>query len=267
MTLALGPGSYLALLERPGRAEARLPFLVPLSPPAGRTLDLGTVRLLEEGQVPPGFVYVPAGTSILGGDPEARSAGPRRKRTMAGFLLARFEVTVAEYREYLDLEGIPSYHHPAGLPGDLPAGSIRWADAHAYCQWSGRRTGLPCRLPMADEWERAARGADGRAFPWGEGFDGTFALTAAAGASVRLLPVGTYAADESPFGVRDLAGSLTEWCDLWYDLGLGLRPVRGGDFMDREPSIVRSASRAGDTGGALAPHRGLRVCLDLPAAD
>jgi len=94
-----------------------------------------------------------------------------------------------------------------------PAFMVNWHSAVAYATWLGARSGRKFRLPGELEWEKAARGADARAFPWGEFFDPSWAcMRLSHEVGIRPVPVHEFARDESPYGVRGLAGNVVEWC-------------------------------------------------------
>jgi serine/threonine-protein kinase len=95
---------------------------------------------------------------------------------------------------------------------NVPAHLIDWFDSVAYCRWRSTRTGSKIHLPTEAEWEKAARGADGRFYPWGDRFDATFALVRGSRAfAPQPEPVGTFPRDVSPYGIRDMAGGMREW--------------------------------------------------------
>ena len=94
---------------------------------------------------------------------------------------------------------------------NVPAIMIDWFDARAFCRWRSSK-GASVRLPSEVEWEKAARGVDGRFYPWGDKFDPTFCLMRESRPFVQQPePVGSFPTDESPYGVRDMAGGMREW--------------------------------------------------------
>jgi formylglycine-generating enzyme required for sulfatase activity len=111
---------------------------------------------------------------------------------------------------------------------------VSWNDATAYCAWRAQRDGLPWRLPTRREREALTRGADGRAFPWGDAFDWTWTNGGRSRAQEGPLPAGSSPADVSPHGVLDLAGNVKEWCSSWQDRRTGHRAIRGGAWGDTE---------------------------------
>src|SRR6185436_10989328 len=100
----------------------------------------------------------------------------------------------------------------------LAVSGVNRGDAEAYASWRAAREGRPYRLPTAEEWECAARGADGRTHPWGNSFDTALChhRDSLAG-EAQVAPVGAWAADCSVHGVRDLAGCMQEWTSSWFD--------------------------------------------------
>ena len=116
---------------------------------------------------------------------------------------------------------------------------MSWEGARAYAAWLAAATGLPWRLPGEFEWEKAGRGADGRAFPWGEHFVPGYACTRECHPGRPLpAPVRAYPADESVYGVRGLSGGVRDWCEGRFHLShapppadqaaQGERILRGG---------------------------------------
>jgi serine/threonine-protein kinase len=290
-------GSYLAVLRKPGYAEARYPFTIDRGGP-----HRGSVRLHPQGTIPEGFVQVPAGESIVGGDPELSASLPRSRRPVDEFFIARFPVTFEEYCRFLDerLSGIapgdeesfrtllvPSFGREQyvvrdasgsfapidkSLKGTLtmlpldrraPVMGIPHEAMVEYCGWLGRRLGRTVRLPEEAEWERSARGADGRLFPWGNGFD--WALCKGGRSRPRepfLEPVGSFPRDCSPFGVRDLAGCIREVGPGWSREGY--RPTRGGSWYHPYPFVFRADARLLYREGSKSTDIGFRVCF-MPA--
>jgi len=270
---ALRPGSYLALLCLPGHETLRLPFL--LAP--GRPLELAAT-LVPEGIGPPGFVRVPAGTTAIGGDPEAFTTLPAADVALGDYWIQEREVSVREYLEFVNdfatLEEIDAASRLIRVPRDSagdagqalwtrlpdgtfeapahtlgqPVAAVSWHDAAAYALWlteRAREEGLPFEfaLPTEIEWEKAARGADGRAYPFGNRFVPRWVKGYFAREQMVLEPSLSFPIDESPFGVFDLTGSLWEWCADDWDREGG-KTLRGGAYNFTFPPFFRAASRA-----------------------
>jgi len=138
-------------------------------------------------------------------------------------------------RRFAWIEGRP----PAGRE-DHPVVLVSQSDAKAYGAWLTRRTARTWRLPTEREWEKAARGVDGRAFPWGNEFDPTKLNSHDAG-PFDTLPVGRFPAGASPFGVLDAAGQVYEWTST--SAGPGRAIVKGGSWDDKGCGVCRPAAR------------------------
>jgi formylglycine-generating enzyme required for sulfatase activity len=140
----------------------------------------------------------------------------------------REELAVDKPRFWGDAEWAP-YLEP-----QKPVVGVSFHEADAFARWAGRR------LPTELEWERAARGEDGRAYPWGEAWD---PMKAHARGGVRCtLPVGSFPAGASPHGLLDAAGNVWEWCSDAYEGGESLRAARGGSW-NAWPEQLRCAAR------------------------
>ncbi|MBI4604696.1 MAG: SUMF1/EgtB/PvdO family nonheme iron enzyme, partial [Planctomycetes bacterium] len=278
-------GSYVATLRGPGLHEARYPFVIDRRPE-----HRAAVRLHPEGSIPPGFVQVPAGESILGGDTDLFSALPRERRVLPEIFAAGLPVTLGEYCAFLDErcaaqppgsalgDLLPSFgkeeyaaRGPDGrfapaprLDPRMPVMGIPLEAMDAYCGWIGRRLGRSVRLLDEREWERCARGADGRLYPWVNGFDWAFAKGGRSREGDPFLePVGSFPRDVSSFGVRDMAGSIREAClgsdrDRDHDHD-GYGPCRGGSWFNPYPFVFRADARTTYAPKRRATDIGFRV--------
>ncbi len=219
----------------------------------------------------PAFVVVPErpflmGTPVAalsdlarryGGTRESyREETPQHELRLPAFRIAITPTTNALYAAYVAATGVAAPSHwRNGLPPDAlrdhPVVNVRWEDAQACCAWLRAVTGVPFRLPSEAEWEHAARGSDGRSFPWGEGFEPAWANTREANQGATT-PVGAFPAGASPYGVRDLAGNVWEWTASLDDV----YPYRPDD--ERE-AVARSGRRI-LRGGCYANPHGFARC-------
>jgi len=160
--------------------------------------------------------------------------------------IGKYPVTNFEYRAFVQDTGHEPPRHWEGdqYPeelGDHPVVNVSWHDAVTYCEWLSQKTGKPYRLPTEAEWEKAARGTDGRQFPWGDEWDASRCNTAEGGPGTTTS-VGQYSPEsDSPYGVADIAGNVWEWCADWVqayldnsfpneDYGETHRVLRGGSW-------------------------------------
>ena len=225
---------------------------------------------------------------VAGGDPLARGALESCEPTLSDRFVLETPVTSEAWRVFLDdlepdearalvpgdtgLHGrvLPYWEHDGQgwvLPEDWdphwPVMGVSMRDAQAYARWLSERTGRALRLLTEEEWEKAARGADGRPFPWGHGFDPGFAhMRQSAPGAPRPGPVGSYPVDTSVYGLRDMAGCIREWTSSIYDEGQVV--VRGGSWHDDEDDL-RVASRSGLDPNLRSPFVGFRLVSEDPA--
>lgn len=222
--------------------------------------------------VPAGMVLVPAGPFLMGSEEGREDEAPLREVYLDAFYIDRYEVTNAEYAAFLNAIGghvgrcgghdcadtevenpdsrifynykTRRYEVEAGYENH-PVIKVSWYGAKAYCEHHGKR------LPTEAEWEKAARGTDGRAYPWGDQFE--VGRANVGGRVGDTMPVGSYPAGASPYGAYDMAGNVWEWVEDWYraypgshcrsDLfGPKYKVVRGGSW-NHPPRDARCSCR------------------------
>jgi len=217
------------------------------------------------------FVFVSAGPFKMGdnfGDGLPRER-PVHTVELDAFYIAKYETTNAQWRKFRDDPGyddakywpegrvapkdqIPYWtqanNHGGGTPDsdDFPVLGVNWDSAVAYCNWVSAKTGKKYRLPTEAEWEKAARGADQRRYPWGNEIDHSFANYVGSESFDTGMKVGSFAKGVSPYGAYDMAGNVFEWCSDWYSRDYysvspkknpkgppegAYRVVRGGSFF------------------------------------
>ncbi|MCO4768581.1 MAG: SUMF1/EgtB/PvdO family nonheme iron enzyme [Deltaproteobacteria bacterium] len=228
----------------------------------------------------PGDVYVPAGWFEGGGDPSAPSSLPARRVWLDAFVIQRDPVTHDEYLAFLDALVASGREEEAfqwaprerpskpGEPGallvehapgvgfalrvdaegdtwepDWPAWMVSWSGARAYGRWRAEVDGLPWRLPWELEWEKAARGVDGRAWPWGDFADPTWACVHGSREG-RPMPsaVGEHPVDVSVYGMRGAGGGVCDWTlDVFDEEGT---PVGSDGLFDPDQPVPSADDRS-----------------------
>lgn len=226
------------------------------------------------------MVLVPGGGFIMGSTPAeveevtkafarkqtfnkeaCKKEAPTRKVTVKSFYIDRYEVTNAQYREFILATG---YTPPKGWQGQdypmdqagYPVVMVSYKDAQAYAKWAGKR------LPTEAEWEKAARGTDGRTYPWGNKFEAGIAQTAEA---VALFggPVSAWPKDVSVYGVYDMAGNVSEWTSDWYDAAKKMKTIKGGAWAQLSHA-ARCAAKEGVPASGTSQLIGFRCVKDAP---
>jgi len=135
---------------------------------------------------------------------------PRHPVYLDAYWIYKYEVTVGQYKQFCRGTGHALPRDMVGLTDRHPIENVSWEDAQAYAEWAS------AALPTEAEWEKAARGTDGRLFPWGNDWDPAKCRCRVCDDMRLTLPVGSYPADTSPYGAMDMAGNLREWCADWY---------------------------------------------------
>jgi formylglycine-generating enzyme required for sulfatase activity len=243
------------------------------------------------------MICVPAGEFLMGSTGADRKAGedekPQHTVYLDAFWIDRTEVTNAQYVRFLNALGghagtcggrdcaetqvEDKYSHllrqdgryvvESGF-GDHPATQVSWYGAQTYCEWAG------ARLPAEAEWEKAARGSDGRSYPWGnESPDCDKEQYGDCGGAT--VPVGSRPAGASPYGVLDMAGNVWEWVADWYEasyysrsparnpqgVNSGVDKVFRGGSWGYPPAFTRTAERASNSPTYAGFNVGFR-CAD-----
>ena len=242
-----------------------------------------------------GFVEVPAGPFSMGSDPSIdalafdneRWSDARAQGTVAlpAFYIGRYEVTVAQFRAFVEATGFRVDDLALRAPPTHPVAAVSWPDALAYGRWLETalrewpqtpprlrrllRDGWRVGLPSEAEWEKAARGTDGRLYPWGNEATRDRANYDAE----RTTPVGSFSCPDCPYGLFDMSGNVWEWTRSPYQRypydptddrenldADALWVMRGGHFGDPE-GYVRAAIRGGADPGARRAFIGFRVVV------
>ena len=178
------------------------------------------------------MVWVPAGEFTMGGMDEETAAAlkefpedsqdfgefflnaekPERKVHLDGYWMYKYEVTVAQYRKFCEATKTEMPKAPEwGWKEDHPMVMVTWQDAADYGKWAG------VSLPTEAQWEKAARGTDGRIHPWGNEWAASKCANSVGMETESTKAVGIYASGASPYGCMDMAGNAHEWCADWYD--------------------------------------------------
>jgi formylglycine-generating enzyme required for sulfatase activity len=188
-------------------------------------------------------LLVPAGNFTFGDD----VVSPMRQLYVDAFYMDRFEVTTARFAKYLESTSSPiqpDYWEEIGgeRSDEMPVIGVSWNEANAYCRWAGKR------LPTEAEWEKAARGADARVYPWGDAAPtvdhANYLNTSPAPYEGALSPVGAHPSGNSPYGVEDLAGNASEWVADWFSESFSTDDVynpRGPG--EGEKKVIRGGGR------------------------
>lgn len=198
------------------------------------------------GEKPNKMVLVPAGEFIRGTDQRLPDEGPQHSVFVKAFYMDLYEVTNLQYQYSLKATGrkAPAHFKNGQYPpgkADHPVVFVSWFDAKAYCEWAGKR------LPDDKEWEKAARGTDGRTYPWGEEFSINWVNSPVRWANLQLTgdttPAGAFDGGKSPYGLYDMSGNVWEWTLSRYEpypgntrqsenYGGNYRVLKGGSWWD-----------------------------------
>ncbi len=200
---------------------------------------------------------VPAGVYRFG------DAG-ERVVDLAGVLIGRWPVASAHFRSFVDAAGRPvsvalGRRLEAEQLADHPVTEVSFADALEFCAWAADELGRPVRLPRGDEWEAAARGAEGRVWPWGDTFDPERCNCVESGWG-WTVPVATNPEGAAAGGAEQLAGNVWEWVGDPADED-GWRAVRGGSYLDTAWGVRCARSLPADPARSTATT-GFRIVIE-----
>ncbi len=208
-----------------------------------------------EVTAPEGMVYVLGGALQIGREDGEENEKPVHTVTIKPFFMDKTEVTNLQYQKFIEATNYkpPPIWNGAQFPAgeeNYPVRDVTWEDAKAYAEWAGKR------LPTEEEWEFAARGPEGRLYPWGDKFIPDAANVKADNGDKRdLVPVGQFVVGTSPFGIVDMAGNAYEWTASEYAAYPGgklttpdgfksLKVIRGGSY-ESTPAQVTATRRRG----------------------
>ena len=303
MTSAAGTAEFLSRTVEPTRPRLKV---TPSQTPAPATETpvesaVGTTRAVSPTLVAPALVLTPAlgisiefarvpeGDFVMGSsdsDPQSVPIEkPQHRINLPEFYIAKFEVTNEQFAVFLQSTGYtPTAWLTTTMSGkpNRPASPISWADANAFCEWMSMETGRVIQLPTEAQWEKAARGTDGRLYPWGNQPPSGALL------NYDLLvkdtsPIGQYSPrGDSPYGIADMAGNVWEWTNTLFNDAQGqayaypydsrdgrellpayspaYRVLRGGSYLN-DGSYVRDAARGADDQTQAHKGYGFRIVL------
>ncbi len=245
------------------------------------------------------LVTVPAGRFVMGDE----DVGPQHTLSLPEYRIGKYPLTNAEFADFIEAGGYQdrrwwteagwrekekssliepaTWRYSRFSRPNQPVVGISWYEAVAYCRWWSKEMMQTMRLPTEAEWEKAARGPDGRIYPWGNEFDETW-INMDFGEQIvnATTPVGIYPSGASPYGLLDCIGNIREWCttnvdkeypycieDEWsekYLDGTDVRIMRGSSWLDSvDEFITRCACRSWNHPSDRDSDWGLRIVVSL----
>jgi formylglycine-generating enzyme required for sulfatase activity len=197
------------------------------------------------------LVYVPWGWFEMGDD---ERNGPKHQQPIGdGYWIGRNDVTWKQYVAFFEATSHGKPDRPEWAGDDHPVVNVDWNDAKAFAAWAGTA------LPSEAEWEKAARGTDGREYPWGSEFNSSKCNSDESGLK-RTSPVGAFPGGASPYGALDMAGNAWQWCEDLSESGGSSRVSRGGSWFFPAP-LCRSSYRFWYAPSYRNDYLGFRIVL------
>ena len=230
------------------------------------------------------LVNIPAGPFTMGTYPtglrKTDPEEPQRSVTLDAYAIGIYHVTNIQYAQFVketDYRQPMYWDDDRFNEKDYPIVGVSWHDANNFMKWLNNLTGETYRLPTEAEWEKAARGTDGREYPWGNLWNADKTNTAETGLK-KLVSVGSYADGISPYGCYDMAGNAYDWCSDWFHIETykyapaenpmgaieGRRKViRGGSWQPRGEYAARCANRAAKEPADASHNVSFRIAIDV----
>ncbi|HSE92521.1 MAG TPA: SUMF1/EgtB/PvdO family nonheme iron enzyme, partial [Methylomirabilota bacterium] len=298
LVVSLRPGIHRVTARKPGHREWQRDVQIAANQSASMTIDIEPLRSdgpgVIRGEDGAEMVLIPAGEFWMGDDAEERTR-PRRRIHLDAYYLDKLEVTNAQFGRFVSAGGYDrqaawseagwqwraSQSSVIGHPKfwtdakwnqpTQPVVGVSWHEADAFCRFVGKR------LPTEAEWEKAARGTEGRRYPWGDAVEPGRANTDESRTG-RTAAVGSHPSGASPYGVHDLVGNAAEWVADWYAKGYyrvgpernppgpaagGDKAVRGGSW-DNKLKDLPSAARRDERPSERGRRIGFRCAADPP---
>lgn len=207
----------------------------------------GAEPVIEHGRTGMLLVLVPGG-KFLAGDAKFAVQLPAFYIGMHPVTNGQYEIFLGETKHRVQSKE----SRREAWKAEHPVTDVSWDDAQAYCTWAG------LRLPRELEWEKAARGVDGRKYPWGEEWGATKCRNSSNKGGEKTASVWSYAEGASPYGVYHMSGNVLEWCGDWYKeeayasykrgaltppLRVSGRVIRGGSWFNKNPALFSASHR------------------------
>ncbi len=294
--VGLPMGSYLCTLKHESGEVVRYPVHI-----TRNHHWEGKVRLRTRAEIGDGFVYVPGGPYLYGegrdarvvevpdfaiqrfpvtfceygaflqaieaeeGREAARQRVPRIGSSDGEYMVRAEDGSWRPRPDLIEGDALKAAleRFGPGFEKDIPVLAVSFHDAEAYCAWKTNTTGLTWRLPTELEREKAARGVDGRMFPWGDIEDASLGKCRESRAeSTQPEPVGAFPRSASVYGMGDAAGGVWDWTTSWLDHREVLRVLRGGSWVN-PPAGMRCAVRIGTQPSNRIADYGFRCARDL----